>query len=219
MLEREIIGVSANGWHRENMSRIRIPIYFDYASALCYIAWRIVGELEGELGFEALWKGVPVASRDFRARPGRALEEHERQKVLSVAAETGISVAPRPVWIESMPALQGSEIARDAGVFAAYHEAVFRAVFEQRADIGDRKLLDAIAERAGIDRSKFRAALDSGAMAARIAEHKREADEFSALGFPTFILGDFPMIGIQPIESMRLLLARFLRQRAEEPQA
>jgi len=27
------------------------------------------------------------------------------------------------------------------------------------------------------------------------------------------------MIGIQPIESMRLLLARFLRQRAEEPQA
>src|SRR5665811_1269939 len=111
------------------MSRIRIPIYFDYASTLCYIAWRIVGELEDELGFEALWKGV------------------------------------------------------------------------------------AIAERAGIDRSKFRAALDSGAMAARIAGHKREADEFSALGFPTFILGDFPMIGIQPIESMRLLLARFLRQR------
>jgi len=27
------------------------------------------------------------------------------------------------------------------------------------------------------------------------------------------------MIGIQPIESMRLLLGRFIRQRAEEPQA
>jgi hypothetical protein len=43
--------------------------------------------------------------------------------------------------------------------------------------------------------------------------------EFSALGYPTFILGDFPMIGIQPIESMRLLLGRFIRQRTEEPQA
>lgn len=219
MHEQEIIGVSANGWRRENMSRIRIPIYFDYASTLCYIAWRIVAELEEELGFEALWKGVPIATRDFRFKPGRVLGERERQKVLLVAAETGIPIAPPSSWIDSMPALQGSEIARDAGVFPAYHDGVFRAAFEQGVDIADRGALDAIAERAGIDRSKFRAALDSGAMSARIAGNQREADEFSALGFPTFILGDFPMIGIQPIESMRLLLGRFIRQRAEEPQA
>src|SRR5258705_11249312 len=43
------------------MARLRIPIFFDYASTLCYIAWRIVRELEGELGFEALWKGGPIA--------------------------------------------------------------------------------------------------------------------------------------------------------------
>src|SRR6266403_1347935 len=52
------------------MGRVRIPIFFDYASTLCYIAWRIVRELESELGFEALWKGVPIAQRDFRAKPG-----------------------------------------------------------------------------------------------------------------------------------------------------
>ena len=201
------------------MSRLRIPIYFDYASTLCYIAWRIVGPLEDELGFEALWKGVPIAARDFRAKPGRVLGERERQKVLFVAAETGIRVAPPPSWIDSTAALQGSEIARDAGVFAAYHDAVFRAAFDDGADIADAGVLEAIAERADLDRSKFRAALDTGVMAARLAEHKREADEFSALGYPTFILGDFPMIGIQPIESMRLLLGRFIRQRAEEPQA
>jgi predicted DsbA family dithiol-disulfide isomerase len=204
---------------RFDMSRVRIPIYFDYASTLCYIAWRIVSPLEDELGFEALWKGVPIATRDHRAKPGRVLGERERQKVLFVAAETGIPVAPPASWIDSSAALQGSEIARDAGVFAAYHGAVFRAAFEDGADIADANVLAAIAERAGVDQAKFRAALESGAMAARIAEHKLEADEFSALGYPTFILGDFPMIGIQPIESMRLLLGRFLRQRAGEPQA
>lgn len=204
---------------RLNMSRVRIPIYFDYASTLCYIAWRIVSPLEDELGFEALWKGVPIAMRDFRVKPGRVLGERDRQKVLLVAAETGIPVAPPPSWIDSMPALQGSEIARDAGVFPAYHDAVFRAAFEQRTDIADRKVLDAIADRAGMDRSEFRATLESGAMIARLAEHKREADEFSALGYPAFMLGDFPMIGIQPIETMRLLLARFIRLRIEEPQA
>src|SRR5208337_444684 len=212
MPERAIIELS-------NMSRLRIPIYFDYASTLCYIAWRIVTPLEDELCFEALWKGVPIAERDFRTKPGRVLSERERQKVLFVAAETGVRVAPPSSWIDSMPALQGSEVARDAGVFAAYHDAVFRAAFDDGADIADPKVLDAIAERSGLDRSKFRAALDSGAMMARLDEHKREADEFSALGYPTFILGDFPMIGIQPTESMRLLLGRFIRQRAEEPQA
>jgi predicted DsbA family dithiol-disulfide isomerase len=210
--ERAIIEVS-------DMSRLRIPIYFDYASTLCYIAWRIVTPLENELGFEALWKGVPIATRDFRAKPGRVLGERERQKVLFVAAETGVRVAPPSSWIDSIPALHGSEVARDAGVFRAYHDAVFRAAFDDGADIADGKVLDAIAERAGLDRVKFREALDSGAMSARLDEHKREADEFSALGYPTFILGDFPMIGIQPIESMRLLLGRYIRQRSEEPQA
>jgi predicted DsbA family dithiol-disulfide isomerase len=201
------------------MSRIRIPIYFDYASTLCYIAWRIVTPLEQELCFEALWKGVPIASRDFRAKPGRALGERERQKVLLVAAETGIRVAPPSTWIDSTLALQGSEVARDAGVFPAYHDAVFRAAFDDGANIADRNVLEAIAQRAGIDGARFRDALDSGAAVGRIEQNKREADEFSALGYPTFILGDFPMIGIQPLESMRMLLSRFIRQRTGEPQA
>jgi predicted DsbA family dithiol-disulfide isomerase len=201
------------------MDRVRIPIFFDYASTLCYIAWRIVRELEGELGFEALWKGVPIALRDFRAKPGRTLGELERQKVLMVAAETGILVAPPVSWIDSRAALQGSELARDAGVFAAYHDAVFRAAFDTGDDISRPAVLENIAERAGMDRAEFRAGLESGRMESRLEDHKREAEEFSALGYPTFILGDFPLIGIQPIDSMRLLLGRYIQQRGEEPQA
>jgi len=30
----------------DTMPKIVIPVYFDYASTLCYIAWRIVGQLE-----------------------------------------------------------------------------------------------------------------------------------------------------------------------------
>lgn len=202
-----------------DMAQVRIPIYFDYASTLCYIAWRIVRELESELGFEALWKGVPIAMRDFRAKPGRALGDLERQKVLMVAAETGILVAPPPSWIDSRAALQGSELARDADVFPAYHDAVFRAAFDSGDDISRPELLETIAARAGMDRADFRAGLQSGRMESRLEDHKREAEEFSALGYPTFILGDFPMIGIQPIESMRLLLGRYIQQRSDEPQA
>ena len=173
---RQLRQVLETGDYRSiNMSRPRIPIYFDYASTLCYIAWRIVTPLEDELGFEALWKGVPIATRDFRAKPGRVLGERERQKVLFVAAETGVRVAPPSSWIDSIPALHGSEVARDAGVFRAYHDAVFRAAFDDGADIADRKVLDAIAERSGIDRSKFRAALERGPRLSSVSEVREES--------------------------------------------
>jgi predicted DsbA family dithiol-disulfide isomerase len=201
------------------MPQIVIPIYFDYASTLCYVAWRIVGQLERELGFTALWKGVPIALRNYRTRPGLPLGPLELGRIRNVVAETGIGVEPPARWLDSDKALQGSELAREAGAFAAYHDAVFRAAFEERADIGDLDVLSAIAARAGLELAPFRDEVERRRMAARIAANKAEADRFSALGYPSFILGDFPLTGIQPIETMRMLLARFIERRAAEPQA
>jgi predicted DsbA family dithiol-disulfide isomerase len=138
-------------------------------------------------------------------------------KVLNVVAETGVRVSPPERWIESDAALQGAELACEARVFAAYHAGVFRAAFEDRRDIADVDLLTEIAARAGIDPALFAKGLRDGRMQARIAEHKIEADSVSAIGYPAFILGDYPLIGIQPIETMRLLLRRFVKQRALEP--
>jgi predicted DsbA family dithiol-disulfide isomerase len=201
------------------MRKIQVPIYFDYASTLCYIAWRIVSELEQELEFEALWKGVPIALRDHRTKPGRIVTDRERQKVLMVAAETGINVAMPPAWLDSLPALMGAEIARDGGVFRKYNDAMFRAAFEERRNIGDSSVVEEIATFAGLERDLFHRQIRSDAAMARLEANKREADEFSALGYPTFILGDFPLTGIQPIDSMRLILSRFIKQRSAEPQA
>jgi predicted DsbA family dithiol-disulfide isomerase len=199
------------------MERVIIPIYFDYASTLCYIAWRIVSELESELGFESLWKGVPISIRDFKARAGNQIGPREYQKVLMVAAETGILVAPPKTWIDSDAALMGAELAREAKVFPAYHAAVFRGAFDRGLDISNREVLAEIAQTAGMDRACFLGDLQTERMAARISDNKREADGQSALGYPTFILGEFPLIGIQPIDTMRLIFSRYLRQRAENP--
>lgn len=198
------------------MSAILIPIYFDYASTLCYVAWRIVRELEAEVGFEALWKGVPIRLRDNRSRPGNVLGPIERMKVMNVIAETGIGVTPPERWIDSEAALMGSELAREAMRFTPYHEGVFRAAFEDRQDIADAGVLGEIAEAAGMDRGRFEDDLAVRRMESRVAANKEEADRFSAVGYPTFILGDFPLTGIQPKETMRMLLRRFVEQRRRE---
>jgi predicted DsbA family dithiol-disulfide isomerase len=200
------------------MLKVIIPVYFDYASTLCYIAWRIVRELELELGFEALWKGVPIRMRDRQSRPGNSLGDLERMKVMTVIAETDIQVTPLEKWIDSDAALMGSELARETNTFASYHEGVFRAAFEERRDIANLDVLGEIAAASGFDRASFTEDVVKRRMAARIAQNKDEADRFSALGYPTFILGDFPLIGIQPKDTMRLLLQRFIDQRRNEPQ-
>jgi predicted DsbA family dithiol-disulfide isomerase len=199
------------------MPKVVIPIYFDYASTLCYVDWRIISELERELDFEPLWKGVPIRLRDANSRPGNALGPLERWKVINVIAETGVQVAPPERWIDSDAALQGSELARDARAFAVYHARVFRAAFDDRRDIADVSVLGEIASSAGIDAVSFMEGLRDRRMQPRIAEHTLEADRVSAIGYPAFILGDYPLIGIQPIKTMRLLLQRFINQRAREP--
>ncbi|MGH7932158.1 MAG: DsbA family oxidoreductase [Candidatus Binataceae bacterium] len=199
------------------MTKAVVPIYFDYASTLCYVAWRIVSELERELDFTALWKGVPIRLRDHHSRPGGTLGTLERMKILIVIAETGVPVTPPENWIDSDAALQGSELAREAGAFARYHAGVFRAAFEEHRDIAQVDVLASIAADAGMEREPFTAAILSRRMAPRLDEHRSEADRFSALGYPTFILGDFPLTGIQPIATMRLLLRRYIEQRAAEP--
>jgi predicted DsbA family dithiol-disulfide isomerase len=201
------------------MARIVIPIYFDYASTLCYVAWRIVNELRQELDFEPLWKGVPIRWRNHSSRPGNALGMLERAKIATVVAETGVQVAPPERWIDSDAALIGSELARQAGVFDQFHDAVFGAAFELGLDISNPGRLAGIAAAAGIEVEAFRDGIQRRLTAPQLIENKSEADQFSALGYPTFMLGEFPLIGIQPKETMRLLLNRFLLQRHRAPQA
>jgi hypothetical protein len=104
------------------MPKVIIPIYFDYASTLCYAAWRIVRDLEAELEFLPLWKGVPIRLRDGRARPGNPLGAIERMKVITALAETGVMIQPLERWIDSTPALEGAELAQEAGVLPHYHD-------------------------------------------------------------------------------------------------
>lgn len=198
------------------MPKVIIPIYFDYASTLCYVAWRIVRELEAELDFRPLWKGVSMRQRGGGSRPGNPLGVIERMKVMTALAETGVAVQPLEQWVDSDAALEGAELAREAGVMPRYHEGVFRALFEDRADIAQLDLLTQIAGACGLDAGQFHADLRGHRMASRIAANQAEADRLSALGYPAFILGDFPLIGIQPIATMRLLLSRFIEQRAHE---
>jgi predicted DsbA family dithiol-disulfide isomerase len=194
------------------MSHVIVPIYYDYASSLCYVAKRVMAQLNGQLEIELLWKGVQISRRHQGWKNGEMIGDEAKGKIFRVARETGVPLRVPKRWLDSASALEGAEFAREQGKFAEYHDAIFAAVFEEGKDIGDLQTLLGLAERIRLPVAELEQALKTGAFTERVKENEAEATTLGIVGYPTFMLGAFPLIGIQPAETMRLLIRRYIDQ-------
>ncbi|HEV8712708.1 MAG TPA: DsbA family protein [Candidatus Binatia bacterium] len=198
------------------MSRVLVPIYYDYASSLCYVAKKVMEQLDGQLEVELLWKGVQISRRHPGWKNGEMIGDEARGKIFRVARETGVVLRVPERWLDSASALEGAEFAREQGKFTEYHHAVFAAVFEEGKDIGDLQTLLGLAAGIGLQAAELERALKIGAFTERVKENEAEATTFGIVGYPTFMLGAFPLIGIQPAETMRLLIQRYVDKAREQ---
>jgi predicted DsbA family dithiol-disulfide isomerase len=198
------------------MPQVLVPIYYDYASSLCYVAKKVMEQLDGQLEIELLWKGVQISRRHPGWKNGEMIGDEARGKIFRVARETGVVLRVPERWLDSAYALEGAEFAREHGKFAEYHDAVFAAVFEEGKDIGDLPTLLSLTEGAGLQAAALQRALETGAFTERVKDNEAEATTFGIVGYPTFMLGAFPLIGIQPAETMRLLIQRYVAKAREQ---
>lgn len=198
------------------MAHVIVPVYYDYASSLCYVAKKVMERLQGELAIELLWKGVQISRRHHGWKNGEMIGEEAKGKIFRVARETGVALRAPERWLDSSYALEGAEFAREQGKFQEYHDTVFAAIFEEGVDIGDLSTLLALAESIGLSGEKLEQALMTGALTSKVKENEAEAATFGVVGYPTFLLGEFPLIGIQPAETMRLLIQRYVDQRQQQ---
>ena len=89
-------------------------------------------------------------------------------------------------------------------------------MFEEGKDIGDLQTLLSLAERIGLSAAALEQALKAAIFTERVKENEAEATTFGIVGYPTFMLGAFPLIGIQPAETMRLLIQRYVDKAREQ---
>ncbi len=198
------------------MSRVIIPIYYDFASSLCYVATKVMEQLDGQLDIQLLWKGVQIARRHEGWKNGEMIGDEARGKIFRVARETGVELCVPDCWLDSSAALEGAEFAKDQGKFAEYHHTLFTAVYEEGIDISDRSALLELTEGIGLSAADLEQALQAGTFTERVKETEAEATTFGIVGYPTFMLGEFPLIGIQPAETMRLMIQRYIEKSRQE---
>lgn len=113
----------------------------------------------------------------------------------------GLEIHSGPFGIDSRLSLIGDKYAEAQGVGPAYHDAVFRAYWQDARDIGERDVLVDIAGSASLDREAFAAALDTPEYLHAVLADITQAQYMGLSGVPALIFDSKYLVsGAQPYE-------------------
>jgi predicted DsbA family dithiol-disulfide isomerase len=206
-LNAQSIGLHRNG---AAAGTLEVQVWSDFVCPYCFLAEGPLEEATEGLDVRLEW--MPFELRPFpeaTLRPeGEYLQSVWKASVYPLARRLGVDIrlpdiSPQPY---SRLAHEGLLFAKDQGRAGQYVDAVFRAFFQRSLDIGDRAVLRAVAEVAGLPGQAFAAAL---AARRHSAEHQRLQSLARSLGIravPTIIVGDRSIAGMPDAESLRQLL-------------
>ncbi len=200
------------------MKPVRLEVWSDYLCPWCHLADHRLGLLKRELGDDL---ALEFKSYLLRPRPEkRELEKFMRytQSWLRPASEP--DAPPFRVWetsegppSHSVPAHLVAKAAARLGedAFAAIHERLLRAYFEDNRDISATETLRAVWREAGLESEAFAIAAEPELLKATADEHD-EALNLGITGVPAVrVKGtDAFVTGAQPVETYRRWIGRLL---------
>ncbi len=139
-----------------------------------------------ELHPETPPEGRNVDELLLRSGRGRDYREHLK----TYAAEAGITLASNRRLVNSHRALELAEFARDRDRFEQAHDALFRAYFEEKRDIGDVDVLANIAAECGLDTEEWRVEALVGRYAQLVDQTSAIARDKGVRSTPSMIFDD-----------------------------
>lgn len=145
-------------------------------------------------------EGMEIPWPPERIAQGRASFER-------MANEAGLEYGERRHWYNSDLAHEATEWIRERGKEDAFHRAVFRAYFVQDRNIGSPEVLGELVADLGLDPADLRAALTEQRYREEVQAQYREAREIGVTAVPTFVAEGYAIVGAQPYEVFRRLMA------------
>ena len=201
-----------------------VEFFFDFSSPWTYMAYAQVERLCRDCGATLIWKPFYVAAvfrevnhnvGDMRANPVAPKLAYYQTDMRRWADRLGIRIARPPVYgggsrpLNSAAALRGAFFAMDHGRISEYAGAVFRAYWEELADVSDPAVLGRLAMQAGLDPVAFAAQLGSADFRERLAGNTNELMRRGGFGTPTFFLDHAEMyFGNDRLDFLREALSR-----------
>lgn len=189
------------------LQTLRVPIHYDFASCLCYIAHRVLDRLApdlAELDLELHWTPLDLTRLTHWER-GAPLEGSGRENVRRVSNELEVPLVIPPRWLDSRPAMAVALVLEGSARETSWRERVWTAIYEEGRDPGTPDEFARIARDLDLAGD---APSNQGSLEA-LESRTREAHACGVTGVPTLMLDGWPLGGIHADATMRSMLARF----------
>lgn len=205
----------------------RLDFYFDFGSPNAYLAWKVLPGIEQRLGTKvelkpALLGGIFKATGN--QPPGVSLAgvpakaAYERLEMERFIARHGLArFRFNPAFpINTLQMMRGAVLAARLGVFDAYVETVFAAMWEQALDMGDLEVFHAALDAGGLPTQQFRDHIADPDVKQGLIASTEEAIARGVFGSPAFFVGDEMFFGK---DRLRDVEEAYLRQSGRAPAA
>ncbi len=201
---------------------IRVDVWSDFVCPWCFLASTSLARLQEIHDVEIIWRAYELRPKNgppIDPQYQAYIEEVGRPRMIETARQHyGIEINSGPFGIDSRPALIGDKYAESQGLGAAYHDAVFRAYWQQARSIEDRTVLREIAESVGLDGAAFLKVLDSPELDMAVSADITQARLYGLTGVPAIVFNKKYLVsGAQPFDVLREVVERILTDESDQP--
>ena len=206
---------------------LKVTVFSDFVCPFCYIGLETMRKLAPEFGVELQWRGFeihpewPAEGIEAEKVYARMMSPQARaaawQRISAMADAAGVRMTPPARLTNSHAALMAAEYAQEEGKGEAFERRVYRAYFEEGANIGDIEVLKKLGAEVGLAPELIAEAARSPKYDLKLKNNALVASRHGVSGVPTFFIGDFPLVGAQSEDVMRHVLTR-ASERLASPQ-
>ena len=113
-------------------------------------------------------------------------------------------------------ALEATEYAKEQGRFDPFHRELYRAYWEDGADLGDLGVIKEAADGCGLDSDELLGRLESRYYEEPVLDQYQEGRELGIQGIPAFLIGNVLFTGARPYKVFEAVMGKVLEDGAKE---
>jgi predicted DsbA family dithiol-disulfide isomerase len=194
---------------------MKVTVFYDYICPFCYITSKNIEGHSDEFDLEIDWKGIEIhpESPSGGVKSSNSLRSFRAAEIIQQSAkESGVRITLPGFRTNSRLSLEASEFAKTMNRFEAMHGALYDAYFLDKKNIGDVNIILGLGETVGIDSALLEECLLGRSMSGQVEENKKMAEDYSVLGVPTLLLGNYPVHGNQSLDTLRHMVKRAIER-------
>jgi 2-hydroxychromene-2-carboxylate isomerase len=191
-----------------------VEFFYDYASPFSYLADcqlpAIAARHGATIDYRPAILGVLIVESGNQPPPTvPAKLAYMNADMRRWATRLDVPFVPNPAFpVRSITLMRAALIAQDMGVFPRFHDAMWRAMWQDAANLGDPAVLAGTLAQADLDADAIVRGTQDDAIKARLKKNCDEALARGAFGLPTFFVDGEMFFGNDRVDFVGEALAR-----------